>query len=51
MSPYRVRAKESYQHSKHIEGGEILARMARDRTRPFPKALVKVCTHLSFIVL
>lgn len=42
VSPYRVRAREKYQHSKHIEGGEIVTRMARNRVKPFPKALVKV---------
>lgn len=42
VSPYRVRAKEKYQHSKHIEGGNIVTRMARNRSKPFPKALVEV---------
>ncbi|CAM9155421.1 unnamed protein product [Scytosiphon promiscuus] len=41
VSPYRVRAKEKYQHSKHIEGGEIVTRMARNGSKPFPKALVE----------
>lgn len=42
MSPYGVRTKGKYQHSKHIKGGEIVSRMARNQSKPFPKALVKV---------
>lgn len=42
VSPYRVPAKDKYQHSKHIEGGKIVTRMARNQSKPFPKALVEV---------
>ncbi|CBN78026.1 hypothetical protein Esi_0082_0041 [Ectocarpus siliculosus] len=41
VSPYRVPAKDKYQHSKHIEGGKIVTRMARNQSKPFPKALVE----------
>ncbi|CAM9854802.1 unnamed protein product, partial [Ectocarpus sp. 12 AP-2014] len=41
VSPYRVPAKDKYQHSKHIEGGKIVTRMARNQFKPFPKALVE----------
>ncbi|CAM9315039.1 unnamed protein product [Hapterophycus canaliculatus] len=51
VSPYRVRAKDKYQHSKHIEGGEIVTRMARDRSKPFPKALVEEGWQVTSLLL
>ncbi|CAM9126272.1 unnamed protein product, partial [Laminaria digitata] len=41
VSPYRVRPHEPYQHDKHIEGGNIVTRMARKPLSAFSRALVR----------